>query len=161
MRSSTRRPIETRPYKDGAYLTRRRFEHPVYRYRMLGYAHRTQEGADGVYIARGVIWRREVLRIVDYIEGRRAIARSGGALERYMRERDVHELLLGSDHEALEAGGFVLRRKTTPMSCPTISSLSSSATSTSFLFDRRRKRGLQGRRRPGPAQHLPEGFADE
>ena len=113
---------EQRPYKDEAYLTRRYFEHPVYRYRMLGIRSQDSEGADGVYIAREVECNgARVLRIVDYIGDRRAIARAGGALERYVRARDAEYAdfyCYGFDHEALEAGGFVLRDENDPNVVP-------------------------------------------
>ena len=74
-----------KPYKDKAYLTHRYFQHPVYRYRMLGIRSLEGDGISGAYVAREIECNgARVLRIVDYIGDRKAIGRAGGALESYM-----------------------------------------------------------------------------
>lgn len=111
-----------KPYKDKAYLTRRYFRHPVYRYRMLGIRSAEGEGVSGAYIAREIECNgARVLRIVDYIGDRRAIGRAGGALENYMQERGLEYAdfyCYGFDHETLEAGGFALRDARDPNVIP-------------------------------------------
>ncbi len=99
------------PYKDEWYIERRYFRHPIYNYLIYGIKYDD--------IVQGILFTREieqngvkVLRIVDFIGDRCAIAKVGKPLQNLM-EKEHYEYIdfyeYGINNEIMVAAGFIER----------------------------------------------------
>lgn len=96
-----------RPYKDRWYINKRYFNHPVYKYNLLGITNKS------VLVTKEVcVNNSKVLRIIDILGDVNEISKAGKALQLLLKRNnyeyvDVYELMV--DDEKLIAAGFVER----------------------------------------------------
>ena len=113
---------EQKPFKDYGYLSRRYFNHPLYRYDVIGIRRSGSGQVSALLIGREVACNgAKAYRIVDYIGDRAAIAGVGGSLDGFLAERDYEYLdfyCYGLSHEHLTQAGLTLRDQKDPNVIP-------------------------------------------
>jgi hypothetical protein len=101
-----------RPFKDGWYVKKRYFEHPIYRYQIWGVVD-TYGNTVGLLVGREIEqYSAKVLRIIDYIGDVAPLGGIGFSIERLIDDGAYEYADLyccGLNRELLERAGFVYR----------------------------------------------------
>ncbi|MQP24772.1 hypothetical protein GFJ94_06805 [Flavobacterium sp. LMO8] len=100
------------PYKDGWYIEKRYFKHPVYQYKVFGIDDNFGQ-IKSILIAREVGYNGvKVLRIVDFIGNYNQLAETGNAIQEIMHKNDYEYVDFyagGFKLDAIEKAGFKLK----------------------------------------------------
>lgn len=100
------------PYKDNWYINHRYYEHPRYKYRLVGM--RDKDDQKGVLVLRGVaINDRRVMRIVDYIGNKDIIGKAREVFDELVFDYEYIDFWeYGLDDKIMQKAGFVERSQT-------------------------------------------------
>lgn len=97
------------PYKDEWYIERRYFGHPVYHYLLYGI--KVRDKVEGLLVLREIKQNdAKVLRVIDYIGNKYALAKTGQEIQRLIDEKQVEYIDFyeyGIEDEILKEAGFV------------------------------------------------------